>query len=209
MDEVLPDDPNEELDYVSVYPKIIRLQAFLYEVLRHFTPLVHVSKQARTPQTFQTSVGNFWIPGKTTIYINAIALHAEPSLWRGLNASPNEKLAIEDEWSFRPTRWINPPGSAQPFFQPPKGAYIAWSMGPRICPGQKMAQVEFVAIFLTIFRNRRIDAVPLENESRSQTEERLDKQMRNSISILTLIMEDVFDVEPDSGKGLHLALTKR
>ena len=209
IDANLPADPNIELDYVAVYPKTVRIMAFMMEVLRHFTPLVHISKQTQTAQTISTSRGNYWLPANTTVYVNTIALHGNPDLWRGLNAGPDEKVEEEDEWVFRPSRWINPPGSTQPLFQPPKGAYVPWSAGPRICPGQKMAQVEFTAIFLTLLRQHRIDAVPMEGETRDETDKRLDETMHNSMSILTMTMKDVYDVPADSEKGLKLALVRR
>lgn len=79
-----------------------------------------------------------------------------------------------------------------------------------------MAQVEFTAIFMTLFRRHRIEAVPLtingRAESRSEVDARLDASMKDSISILTLQMQNVYDVtddEVDDGKGLRVRLTKR
>jgi cytochrome P450 len=182
--------------------------AFMQEILRLFTPLVHLAKQNPSAQTIQTSTGTYWLPANVSIYINTIALHADRNIWHHLNLRDGEKGTEDDVWLFRPGRWINPPGSQQPLFQPPKGSYVPWSTGPRICPGQKMSQVEFVSVFLTLLRRHRIDAVPLPGESRLDVEKRLDQRMRNSISILTLQMDSVYDVS-GSGKGLMLQLSKR
>ena len=209
IDAIVPSSPDEPLDYVSVYPKATRIMAFMLETLRHFTPLVHISKQAQTPQTITTSTGSYWLPANTTVYIDTIALHGDANLWRGLNARPNEPLAEDDEWSFRPTRWVNPPGSSQPLFQPPKGAYVPWSAGPRICPGQKMAQVEFTAVFLTLLRRHRIEAVAEEGETRGMVEQRLERTMRDSMSVLTITMKGVYDVKEGEGRGLKLAVKRR
>ena len=209
IDAIVPASPDAELDYVAIFPKATRLMAFLLETLRHFTPLVHISKQTQKPQTISTSKGNFWLPAKTTVYVNSIALHGDPGLWRGLNAPPNEALAAEDEWSFRPTRFLNPPGSAQPLFQAPRGAFVPWSAGPRVCPGQKMAQVEFTAMFVTLLRGHRVEAVVLEGETRGMVEERLERTMRASVSVLTVTMTGVYDVKEGDGKGCRLALTRR
>lgn len=183
--------------------------AFMLETLRRFTPLVHISKQAKSAQTLTTSTGTYWLPANTTVYISSTAFHANPDLRRGLNAAADEKIAADDEWHFRPSRWINPPGAPQALFQPPRGAYISWSAGPRVCPGQKMAQVEFTAIFLTLLRRHRIDAVALPGETRAETDTRLDQTMQNGVSILTIMMKDVYDVPADSEKGLKLGLTRR
>ena len=72
-----------------------------------------------------------------------------------------------------------------------------------------MAQVEFVAVFLTLLRQHRIDAVPLLGETRVEVDERLDMRMQNSFSILTLQMEDVYGVPETSDKGLMLRLSRR
>jgi hypothetical protein len=72
-----------------------------------------------------------------------------------------------------------------------------------------MARVEFTAIFLTLLRQYRLVAVPLKGETRSEIDARLDRTMRNSMSILTLVMTEVYDVPADSDKGLKLGLTPR
>lgn len=72
-----------------------------------------------------------------------------------------------------------------------------------------MAQVEFVAIFLKLLQHHRIDAVLLDGETRADVDNRLDMRMKNSISILTLQMEDVYDVSDTSDKGLTLRLCRR
>ena len=209
IDDILPSKSTAEMDYVSIFPKATRLMAFMLETLRLFPPLIHISRQTRTPQTFQTSQGTYWLPAKTTVYVNSVALHLDPHVWQGLNASEKEKVDKDDALHFRPSRWINPQGSAQSLFQPPKGTYIPWSGGPRVCPGQKMAQVEFVAIFLTILRRFRIEAVPQQDESTTEMEKRLDQTMRDSVSLLTLQMNGVYDVSDSAEKGLMLRVSKR
>lgn len=72
-----------------------------------------------------------------------------------------------------------------------------------------MAQVEFAAIFLKLFQKQRIEAVMLEGETSEEVEKRLDGRMRDSLAILTLQMNDVYDVEEGEGKGLKLRLSRR
>ena len=209
VDDIAPADSTEEMDYVATFPKATRTMAFMLETLRLFTPLIHISKQTDTPQAIQTSDGSYWLPGKATVYINTVALHLDPAVWNNLNLAEGEKGSGHDEQYFRPSRWMNPPGSQQPLFQPPKGAYLPWSAGPRVCPGQKMAQVEFAGIFLTLLRRHKISAVALAHESREDVEERLDGRMRDSMSILTLQMNNVYDVAGSKDKGLMLRLSRR
>jgi hypothetical protein len=90
-----------------------------------------------------------------------------------------------------------------------------------------MAQVEFTAIFLTLFRRHRIEVVPLRvrdgvdgggglrDETRDEVDARLDALMRDSISVLTLQMVGVYDVgtgddeRGEGGKGLPVRFSRR
>ena len=71
-----------------------------------------------------------------------------------------------------------------------------------------MAKVEFSAVMMTLLRHGRLEAVALEGEDRTQTDRRLDARMRNSMSILTLQMNDVYDV-PHGEPGLPLRVVRR
>ncbi|KYG41897.1 hypothetical protein M433DRAFT_7589 [Acidomyces richmondensis BFW] len=208
VDSIMPlDMTNEQLEYTAVFPRAIRILAFMLETLRLFTPLIHLSKQTKTPQTIQTSRGNYSLPTNTTVYVNTVALGLDPTVWRNLNIGEGEVPSDNDENNFRPTRWINPPGVSQAIFQPPKGAYLPWSTGPRTCPGQKMAQVEFTAVMLTLLKRHRVEASPLDGESEDDVNERLDAQMRKSVSVLTLEMDGIYDATEDN--GLRLRWKKR
>lgn len=205
----MPRDSEAEPDYVEIFPKAIRLQAIMYETLRLFPPLIHLSKQTKAPQVIATSTGRYMIPANTIMYVNSVCLHLDPDVWRNLNLADGEKPSDNDECRFRPSRWVAPAGSAPPFIQLPKGAYLPWSGGPRVCPGQKMAQVEFAAIFLTMLRRHRIDAVAAPGESREEVDAKLSKRMSDSISILTTQMKDVYDVAEGDENGLSLSISPR
>lgn len=200
---------DEELDYATIFPKATRVLALMLETLRLFTPLIHISKQTAKEQTIQTSKGIYWLPANSTVYVNGVALHLDPMIWRNLNLADKEEASDTDEYHFRPTRWVNPPGSQHPLFQPPKGTYVPWSTGPRVCPGQKFAQVEFVTVFLTLLRQHKLSAVALEKESQEDVEKRLDARMKDSMSVLTLQMNGVYDVSSSNEKGLKLRLSRR
>lgn len=208
VDSVLkPEATSKKLEYASIFPKCTRILALMLETLRLYTPLIHISKQTRTSQTFQTSSGDYWLPAGTTVYINTVALGLDPDVWRNLNLTEQADGTEDDELRFRPTRWVSSAGGAESLYQPPKGGYLPWSAGPRICPGQKMAQVEFSAVILALLRRNRVEAVPLPGESVDQVNSRLDALMKNSISILTLQMDGVYDATED--KGLRMRLSKR
>lgn len=223
LDSLLPEDPDADFDYTSVFPKAHRAQAIMLEALRLFPPLIHVVKMTKAPQTVTTpSSGTFTIPTNTTIYINQVVLHTNPTVWRNLNMTDLERKATADdedgirgdEYEFRPSRWINPPNSSSPIFQPQKGTYLAWSYGPRVCPGQKMAQVEIVGILTTLFSRHRMEVVrktmPVKGasdvripESDDALNKRLEALLENSSPKLTLEM-DVYNVQPGEDRGLGL-----
>jgi hypothetical protein len=83
--------------------------------------------------------------------VNAHAAHTNPSTF------PNPQV-----WD--PKRWIkssSSPSSSSYYteadiFLPPPPGYVPWSGGPRICPGMKFAQVEFVAVMVTVLRGARL-----------------------------------------------------
>ncbi|RDW82199.1 cytochrome P450 monooxygenase-like protein [Coleophoma cylindrospora] len=214
IDQIMPADSSQELDYTTIFPKATRVLACMLEVLRLFAPVIHISRETKVAQTITTSRGSFYFPPKTTVYLSTGMLHIDPAVWRNLNLAEGEEKSEHDELKFRPTRWFNPPTESQPIFQPPKGSYVPWSGGPRVCPGQKMAQVEFTAIFLKLFHQHRIEAVPMKSasgdlETRAQLESRLDARLKDSISILTLQMNNIYDVGDSQDKGLNVRLAKR
>ncbi|OQO02239.1 hypothetical protein B0A48_11793 [Cryoendolithus antarcticus] len=227
VDELLSDDMGDDLDYVAVFPRVVRIMAIMLETLRLFVPVVHLAKETHGPQVIETSAGTLRAPASCTMYVDVVGLHLIPEIWRDLNLSGIEaeakkatnvdENALADEHVFRPARWVNPTGSAQPLYQPPRGCYMPWSGGPRICPGQKMAQVEFTAIFLGLFRRHRIEAVPLQidghDERVFERNARLDAIMKDSVSLLTLQMQGVYHAADVSGaatgKGVNVRIIKR
>ena len=238
VDNLLPTSSTEPVDYAAIFPKATRIMAVMLETLRLFVPVIHLARDTHKAEAIQTSQRTYNIPADCNVYVDSVALHLDKTLWRDLNLpeTPQKptnngtttEIMPEDEHLFRPSRWINPPGSQHPLFQPPRGAYVPWSAGPRVCPGQKMAQVEFTAIFLTLFRRHRIEVVPLRvrdgvdggdgglrEETREEVNARLDALMRDSISVLTLQMVGVYDVGAGDGergegvKGLPVRFSRR
>lgn len=213
IDTILPQSD----DYVDVFPKATRVMAFLLETLRCFPPLVHIMKETVSEVTIETPDIRLWLPKDTTVVVHVVGLHYEPAVWRNVNqdehtkGSPaNAQDGLEDEQRFRPSRWINPPGSSHTLFQPPKGTFLPWSAGPRTCPGQKMAQVEFTAAVVTLLRHHRVDPFIPPGETREDVIKRLDAQIKDRQSIVTLEMKNVYNIDPtDTEAGLRLQFTKR
>ncbi|KAK3290834.1 cytochrome P450 [Chaetomium fimeti] len=214
------------MDYSAVFPRATRTLAFMFETLRLFPPVPHVHRETTAPQTLQTATGTIHVPAGTRVYVNSLALHILPS-WRHVNHQSDPPFVqvaeasragattatggaeATDEYVFRPSRWLNPPGSAQAHYHPPKGTWVPWAMGPRVCPGMKMAQVEFVAAILTLLKQHRIERVPLGDEDWEAAGARLDARLRDSRWVTVLQMNDVFEPNEAKGEGLRLKIAKR
>lgn len=213
VDYLLPAGNSENPEYSAIFPQASRLMAVMLETLRLYTPVVHVLRTNAKAQEINTSEGIIALPPKSSVIINHIALHLDPDIWPDINRGSDPSwVNIDheqgpDEFVFRPSRWINPVGSPRRIYQPPKGCFLPWGQGPRVCPGQKMGQVEFIAVMLKLLQKHRIDAVPLKGENSRDVEQRLDGLLRNSVPKMTLIMNGIYNVGATG--GVKMRLTKR
>lgn len=157
LDHVL--DPEKAADYESTYPRLKRCQAIMYETLRLYGPVTYIPRDASANEVLPLSTHapqHPPIPPRSLITLNLHAIHTSPAAWG------------PDPLAFRPTRWIIPPSSpptlasprsvfdAETPLVPPAGSFIPWSVGPRVCPGMKFAQVEFAAVMSAVFARCRV-----------------------------------------------------
>jgi len=75
--------------------------------------------------------------------------------------------------------------------EPAKGTFIPWADGPRNCPGQKFAQVEFVSVVANLFSTHQVKPVlsPGQN-SDDATKALLCMVEGSAISAITLQMQE-------------------
>ncbi|OAA59773.1 Cytochrome P450 [Niveomyces insectorum RCEF 264] len=190
-------DPN----YVAAFPKLVRCLALMYETLRLFPPLLHISRSISSPQTIATGGKSYDLIKNCAVHINVACLHTSPTVW-GADA---------DE--FRPQRWITqqppqlptssasssssspPPPPREATITPARGTFVPWSGGPRSCPGQKMSQVEFVAAVATLFWRCRVQPVCRDGETLAHARRRLVGLTQDSQPRLTLQMKRPDEVE--------------
>lgn len=210
VDNLMSTDSSEVPEYAAVFPQVTRIMAIMFETLRLYTPVVHVLRTNETPQELKTSKGVIRLPANSSVVIDNIALHLDPSVWPNVNhcSDPTwvdaEDKVLPDEYAFRPSRWINPVGSTRRIYQPPKGYFLPWGYGPRVCPGQKMGQVEFAAVMLKLLQHHRIEAVPLFGEKRGDVDQRLDKLLSSSVPKMTLVMDGIYDACKTGGVPMRL-----
>jgi cytochrome P450 len=88
------------------------------------------------------------IPANTFVTVNGQALHCDRQTWG------------EDAAVWRPDRWIRTSKAGEEeLIEPAEGSYVPWASGPRVCPGKRFAQVEFVAAMSYLFRDHRVRPV--------------------------------------------------
>ncbi|KAI0440524.1 cytochrome P450 [Xylaria telfairii] len=213
VDSLTSTDHAQPIEYTPVFSRATRIMAFMLEILRLYSPAPHVHREVSSPQKLHTSIGSIQLPPGTRVYVNSLAIHLLPS-WRDINRQSDPDFVksnphVMDEYVFRPSRWLNTAGSAHVIYHPPKGMFLPWAMGPRVCPGQKMAQVEFTAVLLAILRGHRISATLLEGEGQAELEQRLDTRLRDSRWVTVLQMNGVFDVKGEESEGLSITISKR
>jgi cytochrome P450 len=205
-------DGTEDLEYAIIFPKCVRIMAFMYEIMRLYGASSRLFKEVKAPQLLQTSTGKIQVPANTRVFVDTVMIHRLPS-WRDLNNQSDPEGLVPDpntmdEEVFRPSRWINKPGSASIHLRPAKGTFLAWSGGQRICPGQKMAQVEFTAVILRLLRRHRVEVTPLEGEGQHDIKERLDARLQDSDTTSgVLLMNGVCN--PKENEGLYMRVSQR
>ena len=141
LDEVFSKDASPA--YEMVFPKLIRCLALMHETLRLYTPVATISRTTRAEQRITTSSGTYIVPSNTHVLIDIARMHIESDNW----GSDCSRVPPKNDGSqMKPPRILKHSSMCQ------EGAFTPWSSGARVCPGMKMAQVEFLAAFSTIFR---------------------------------------------------------
>ena len=163
LDMVSESSKGDLQDYHTLFPKLQRCLAIMYETLRLYGSIVFIPKSTgKEAHRVTTADGRqHLLPPDTAVNVNVQALHTDARTWG------------EDALIWQPSRWFKLSDhvhsgsgtSGQPFFHPAEGAYIPWADGPRACLGKKFSQVEFVAVIASLFINYRVSpAVPSADE---------------------------------------------
>ncbi|KAH7360821.1 cytochrome P450, family 5, subfamily A [Rhexocercosporidium sp. MPI-PUGE-AT-0058] len=174
-----------EDDYEIAFPKLKRCLAVMYETLRLYGPVVIIPKTtgAKTATAIDFVRRTYIIPSNTTILVSMTALNSSPHYWG------------PDALTWRPDRWITNKGDCtgldtEEMMQPPKGRFLPWASGPRVCPGKKFSQVEFVAVMARLFRQHFVMPVVNEGESEDDVKRRVLETVEDSKLVMTLRMNN-------------------
>jgi cytochrome P450 len=141
---------------------------------------LHVTREILEDQQISDAQGSHTLTAPMMVYVSASSIHYQPEIW-GADAS-----------QFRPSRWLDDSGD---LITPPKGTYLPWSGGPRVCPGVKMSQVEFVATFATLFRSVKCEPLCAGEETDTEARTKLEAIMADSVQKLTQQVKDPKEVK--------------
>ncbi|KAM7289625.1 cytochrome P450 1A1 [Ixodes scapularis] len=120
--------------------KLPYTQACIMESLRRF-PNVPLGLPHNT--TCDTEVGGKFVPKDTGILYNIYAINHDPNLW-------------DDPEVFRPERFLDPvTGKIKQELLP---QLMTFGLGPRTCPGEKLAHVDMFYVFVRFMQRVDISA---------------------------------------------------
>ncbi|KAL9609797.1 MAG: hypothetical protein Q9167_005451 [Letrouitia subvulpina] len=176
----------ERKDYIMLFPKLRRCLAVMFETLRLYgsIPFIPKSTPSEPSVRLESQRRVYSIPPATFVSINVQALHTDPTTWGS------------DSLIWRPSRWmVQDPSSRvgvnEHLITPRTGTFIPWADGPRNCPGQKFAQVEFIAVIATLFSSYRVEPVLEDGQSLGIGQKNLLSMVEGSaISAITLQIQE-------------------
>lgn len=119
------------------------LTATLKEAMRLFPPVAAVMTRRLTREI---ELGGVRLPARTLVRVTPWLLHRDPRWW------------LREPGAFRPERFM----AATEDWTPdaiPRGAYIPFGLGPRVCLGQHFAQLEMTLIATLLLQRFRLSTL--------------------------------------------------
>ena len=109
------------------------IEALIAEVLR-LSSIAPLSVPHKA--TADTELGDYHIPKGTILMMNIHAMHYDPNYW-------------EEPHQFMPERFIHPEGH----YYVPNASYMPFSVGRRVCLGEKLAKRELFLFFCYLIKH--------------------------------------------------------
>jgi cytochrome P450 len=160
----------ESWKYETVFPQLTRCMAVMYETLRLWQPITD-STRCTSGSTIALKVFDktIMVPKGVILSTNNYGISSDPRWWG------------KDSLEWKPKRWIiiDKDGN-ETLASPPKGAFVAWSVGPRVCPGKKFSQVEFTSVIAFLLARYKLEPLVM-SEKGMKTEEDGRKALTKAI----------------------------
>lgn len=159
-------DPDAVPDYSETCHKLVRCLAVMNETLRLASPAPMFVRQPSVPTELVLTTSNggrrsITVTTDTQVGFNDYGAHLSPQ-WG------------PDNLSFNPKRFIQTSSSGEEKIVVPEGPVFApFMLGPRVCPGKKFSQVEFVAVLARVMTDWRVEVVRNPGESEELARRRL------------------------------------
>lgn len=165
MTEEVDDIYTQDSDYAETFPRLVRCLAWMHEVMRLASPAPLFTRTPTAPQTLPITT----IKGSREVVIRP-GIQVGWHLYGG-HLSPRWGT---DALEFNPARFISRNSDGTESVAVPDGVlFFAWAGGPRVCPGKKFSQVEFVALVANILSRYRVEVVAHGNETEPEARQRL------------------------------------
>ena len=115
-------------------PKLAQTRRILQEAMRLYPPAWIIGRSAKGPD----QIGGYEIPARSIVFVSPYVVHRHPELW-------------SDPEGFDPQRFAR---------EPPRGAYLPFGAGPRMCIGNGFASMEAELVLATMAQRVRFELVP-------------------------------------------------
>ena len=115
-------------------PKLTQTRRILQEAMRLYPPAWIIGRSAKGPD----QIGGYEIPARSIVFVSPYVVHRHPELW-------------SDPEGFDPQRFAR---------EPPRGAYLPFGAGPRMCIGNGFASMEAELVLATMAQRVRFELVP-------------------------------------------------
>lgn len=165
---IVEDDPQ----YAATYPKLVRCLALMHETLRLASP---------APLLVRAPLSSQELPITTPQGEDKITVHPGTLVgghFYGGHLSPRWG---SDAHIFNPKRFISTSasGEEEQLVVPQGTLYMPWLAGPRVCPGKKFSQVEFVAIVAHVMSDYRVEIQKQSGETDVAAKDRFTGVLRD------------------------------
>ncbi|KAE8555854.1 hypothetical protein EYB25_000552 [Talaromyces marneffei] len=168
LDRYYTPENDQKQEYATTYPKLVRCLALMYETLRLASPAPLLVRAPSLPQELPIILPN---GQERIVTVNPGTLVGGHFYGGHLSTRWGPDAHV-----FNPKRFISKSAvnGEEELVVPPDTLFIPWLTGPRVCPGKKFSQVEFVAIVAQIFSEYRVEILKEGNESEAVARHRFE-----------------------------------